>query len=39
VDAHVEAVRAVVREGARRADDPLGSALAAELERLAAEVG
>ncbi len=33
VDAHVSAIKATVREGARSGDDPTGSALAGELER------
>lgn len=38
VDQHVEAVRAMVREGVRDAGDPVGLALAAELERLTQEI-
>lgn len=34
---HVEALRAVVREGAKDASDPVGAALAEELELLAEE--
>ena len=33
VDAHVSAIKATVREGARSGNDPTGSALAGELER------
>ena len=33
VDAHVSAIKATVREGARSGNDPMGLALAGELER------
>jgi HPt (histidine-containing phosphotransfer) domain-containing protein len=37
VEQHVKALQAVIREGARAEDDPIGAALAAELEILVDE--
>jgi chemotaxis protein histidine kinase CheA len=38
VDAHIQAIRAAVRDDIRDADNPIGAALAGELERKTAEV-
>ena len=37
VDAHISAIKASVRDDIRDSDDPVGAALAIELERLTAE--
>ena len=37
VDAHINAIRAAVRDNIRDSDDPVGAALVGELERLTAD--
>lgn len=39
VDAHIDAIKAAVREGMKTDDHPIGSALAVELERRVKEAG
>ena len=39
VDAHIDAIKAAVREGMKADDHPLGSALVTELERRVKEAG
>jgi chemotaxis protein histidine kinase CheA len=39
VDAHIDAIKAAVREGMKADDHPVGAALAAELERRVKEAG
>lgn len=39
VDAHIDAIKAAVREGMKADDHPIGSALVAELERRVKEAG
>jgi hypothetical protein len=39
VDAHIDAIKAAVRENMKADDHPIGAALAAELERRVKEAG